>query len=138
MANQVPKDVATRLEREQVIWLTTTKADGTPLPNPVWFLWNGTEFLVFAMANSVKMRNMTRNPRVSLNLNSDSDGDDVAIFQVEAQTQGVSLTDAERTAYLSKYEEGLKHIGMTPEALMKAFRPVRLTLTKFRTVEAVG
>lgn len=138
MSSQVPKDVAARLDREQVIWLTTTKADGTPLPNPVWFLWNGTEFLVFAMAKSVKMRNMTRNPRVSLNLNSDSHGGDVAIFQVEAQTEGASLTDAERTAYLSKYEEGLKEIGLTPEDLMKTFRPVRLTLTKYRTVETVG
>lgn len=138
MSNQVPNEVAARLDREQVIWLTTTKEDGTPLPNPVWFLWDGTQFLVFTMPGSVKMRNMTRNPRVSLNLNSDSGGGDVAIFQVKAQVDDASLTDAERTAYLSKYEEGLKEIGLTPEALMKTFRPVRLSVTKFRTVETIG
>lgn len=33
--------VRARLRDEQVIWFTTVGADGTPQPNPVWFIWQG-------------------------------------------------------------------------------------------------
>ncbi len=38
--------VAQRLREEHLIWLTTVGADGTPQPNPVWFLWDGASVLV--------------------------------------------------------------------------------------------
>src|SRR4029453_7250355 len=43
--------VAKRLEEEGIVWLTTTSADGTPQPNPVWFLWNGDNVLIFSEPN---------------------------------------------------------------------------------------
>jgi len=138
VAIEITPQIEDRLAREQVIWLTTTKADGTPLPNPVWFFWDGKQFLIFTELGSVKMRNMARNPSVALNLNTDFDGDDVAIFQAVAEVNGTPLTDSERNAYLSKYEEGIKSIGLTPEILMGAYRLVRVTPVKFRTVAAVG
>ena len=137
MSIEITTEVAERLAREQVIWLTTTKVDGTPLPNPVWFHWDGNHFLIFAEPRSVKVRNMTRNPRVALNLNSDFDGDEVAIFQGIAELDGAPLTEAERSAYLAKYDEGMKGIGITPETLMTAYRHVRVRPVKHRTVEAV-
>jgi hypothetical protein len=45
---------------------------------------------------------------VVLNLNSDADGGDVAIFQAEADMNGASSSEAKLSAYLSKYEEGAK------------------------------
>jgi hypothetical protein len=51
MAIEIPSQVTERLAKEQIIWLTTT-ADGTPLPNPVWFLWDGKQFLVFTEPGS--------------------------------------------------------------------------------------
>ena len=39
--------VQRRLRDEQVIWLTTVGADGTPQPNPVWFLVDGTTVVVY-------------------------------------------------------------------------------------------
>src|SRR3954451_7916261 len=44
--------VAQRLREEVVIWLTTTGADGTPQPAPVWFLWEGETFLIYTLANA--------------------------------------------------------------------------------------
>jgi hypothetical protein len=32
--------VRQRLREEQVIWFSTAGGDGTPQPNPVWFLWD--------------------------------------------------------------------------------------------------
>jgi PPOX class probable F420-dependent enzyme len=138
MSIEIEPHVAERLKREQILWLTTTKPDGTPLPNPVWFYWDGEQFLIFTEPGSVKMRNMARNPRVSLNLNTDFDGDEVAIFQAMADVDGAPLRDEERDAYLTKYEEGIQSIGMTPEALMKMYRPVRVKPLRFRTVAALG
>ena len=84
MTAEVPTHVNERLTTETVIWLTTSKADGMPLPNPVWFLWRGGEFLVLTIPGSVKLKNMSLNPLASLNLNSTSvDGSDVAVFHVE-------------------------------------------------------
>jgi hypothetical protein len=37
---------AHRLRDEKVIWLTTVGRDGTPQPNPVWFLWDGADELL--------------------------------------------------------------------------------------------
>lgn len=136
MTIEITPQVESRLASEQIIWLTTTKADGTPLPNPVWFLWHGGQFLVFTEPGSVKMKNMSRNPRVSLNLNSDFDATDVVIFQAEADANSEQASEAELAAYLSKYEEGLKQIGMSIDTLKAAYNLVRLTPVKFRTVVA--
>ena len=40
--------VARRLRDELIVWLTTVGADGTPHPNPVWFLWDGGDSLLVA------------------------------------------------------------------------------------------
>jgi|SRR5262245_19472708 len=133
MAIELPSQVTERLAKERVIWLTTTKVDGTPLPNPVWFLWNGSQFLVFTEPGSLKIKNMTRNPRVALNLNSDFDGGDVAIFQAEAEVSGASVSESELGGYLSKYQEGLASIGLTPDILTTSYRLVRLNPIKYRT-----
>ena len=133
MMTEIPMKVTERLAREQIIWLTTTRADGTPLPNPVWFLWNGRQFLVFTEPGSVKMKNMARNPRVALNLNSDFDGGEVAIFQAEADLSEVPIIESDFKDYLEKYQEGLASINITAEILISNYRLVRLTPIKFRT-----
>lgn len=130
---EVSSQVAERLAKEQIIWLTTTRADGMPLPNPVWFLWNGRQFLVFTEPGSVKIKNMARNPRVALNFNSDFDGGEAAIFQAEADLSDVPVSESDLKDYLLKYQEGLASINITPEILTSDYRLVRLTPIKFRT-----
>ena len=135
MSMEFSDDVAIRLGGEQLIWLTTTKADGTPLPNPVWFLWNSGEFLVLTVPESVKWKNMRRNPSVAFNFNSISvDGSDVAIFQARANLDCVPMSDAEFQAYLTKYERGMERLGLTPDILKSGYQPVRFKLLKYRTV----
>jgi PPOX class probable F420-dependent enzyme len=131
---EVPPQILERLAKEQVIWLTTAKADGTPLPNPVWFLWNGEQFLIFTEADSVKMKNMTRNARVALNLNSDSDGGNIAIFQAEAEIKPAPINEEELNAYVSKYSEGMQRIGLSTGVLIADYHLIRIVPTKFRTV----
>ncbi len=47
--------VAARLRDERIIWLTTTGADGTPQPNPVWFLWDGASFLIYSLPDAARL-----------------------------------------------------------------------------------
>src|SRR6266508_6231239 len=104
--------VARRLRDEEIIWLTTTGADGAPHPNPVWFLWTGETVLIFSEPNKPKLRNIARNPRVALNFNTDDHGGSVAVISGTAALNPSSPTDAERDAFLSKYAEGIKSVGL--------------------------
>jgi PPOX class probable F420-dependent enzyme len=133
LAIEIPGVVVDRLEKEQIIWLTTTKTDGMPLPNPVWFYWTGAQFLVFTENKSIKWRNMAGNPRVALNLNSDSDGGDVAIFQGEAGLSGPPPSKEELESYARKYQEGMSSLGLTAESLKSDYGLVRITPIKYRT-----
>jgi PPOX class probable F420-dependent enzyme len=131
---EITHELEQRLTKEQVIWMTTARADGMPLPNPVWFLWNGNEFIVFTEPTSVKMKNLRRNPRVALNLNSDFGGGEIAIFQAEANLNGAAPSDEEMQAYLRKYEAGMQSLGLTIAQLKAGYQALRLMPIKFRTV----
>ncbi|MEJ7654272.1 MAG: pyridoxamine 5'-phosphate oxidase family protein [Chloroflexia bacterium] len=69
--------MATRLQEEEIIWLTTVRADGRPQSVPVWALWDGETFLIYSKPDQPKTRNIAANPRVSLNLNSNARGGDI-------------------------------------------------------------
>src|SRR5229473_2991742 len=43
------KHALSRLKKELVIWLETTGRDRRPQAVPVWFLWDGKSFLIYAV-----------------------------------------------------------------------------------------
>jgi PPOX class probable F420-dependent enzyme len=51
-----------RLHEEEVAWLTTVRQDGQPQSVPVWFLWEGEEFLIYSQPGRQKLRNIAKNP----------------------------------------------------------------------------
>jgi len=71
------KRAETRLKEEKVAWMTTVRSDGQPQTVPVWLLWDDEEILIYSQPNRQKLRNITRNPRVGLDLNSNEQGNDV-------------------------------------------------------------
>jgi PPOX class probable F420-dependent enzyme len=110
-----------RLKGETVIWLTTVRADGTPQPSPVWFLWDGAEFLIYSQPRKPKLRNIRKNTRVSLNLNSDESGGKVAAFAGVARIDRRAPSAKDLPDYAKKYARGIKSIGMTPESFSKSY-----------------
>lgn len=65
-----------RLEQARNYWLCTTRADGRPHAAPVWALWR---LLWFSTdPSSQKVRNVAREPRAVVHLES---GDDVVIVE---------------------------------------------------------
>jgi PPOX class probable F420-dependent enzyme len=66
-----------RLEREQILWLTTVNPAGQPQASPVWFLWVDDEMLLYSRADTPRPSNVRANPRVAATLDGDGDGGDV-------------------------------------------------------------
>jgi PPOX class probable F420-dependent enzyme len=133
LSSDFGRKVADRLQSESVIWLTTTSADGTPQPNPVWFLFHDGAFLVFSHPNQAKVNNIARNPRVSLNLNSTPQGDEVAVITGSAVSDPTGPTETEWAAYTAKYDAGIASVGLTPESMLATYSNlIRITPEKLR------
>jgi PPOX class probable F420-dependent enzyme len=124
-----------RLRDEQLIWFTTTSADGSPQPNPVWFLWEeDTEtVLIYNATNAKRLEHVAVRPRVALNFETDENGDDVMIFLGVAEQALDAPANSEHDAYLDKYREGIATIGSNLEKFAKDYSvPLRIRLTKVR------
>lgn len=125
--------VARRLRDEQVVWLTTVRDDGTPEPNPVWFLWEDDEVLIYNRTEARRLRNVEASPRVSLNFDGNGKGGDIVVLTGEARLDPDAPPADQHAAYAEKYAEGIKRIGMTPEQFGQAFRTaIRVRPTRLR------
>lgn len=110
-----------RLRDEQIIWLTTIGADATPQPRPVWFHWDGETALIFSQVDAAKVHHIRRNPHVAVNFNTDTEGDDVGVFIGQASLLDKPVDPQRLEAYIRKYEEGIRGLGMTPEQMLAEY-----------------
>ncbi len=62
--------VAARLAAASRYWLDTTNRDGSPHPSPVWGVVHAGDFYWFTSRSTRKARNLDRDPRVSVHLES--------------------------------------------------------------------
>jgi PPOX class probable F420-dependent enzyme len=105
--------VRRRLRDERVVWLTTVSADGTPQPNPVWFLWQAKSpdhVLVYSRADSRKLTHVRQRSRVSLNFDSDGDDGDIVVLTGDAHIAADMPPAPENPAYLRKYADDADEI----------------------------
>jgi PPOX class probable F420-dependent enzyme len=93
--------------------LTTIDPKNTPQPRPVWFHWDGRTMLVLSQPKTAKLRHIARNRNVSLNFNTDEDGDDVTVLTGSAKVLRNAPPPARLKSYLRKYKQGISDIGMT-------------------------
>lgn len=110
-----------RLHEEQIIWLTTVDSRATPQPRPVWFHWDGENVLILSQPDAAKVRHIKHNPRVALNFNTDAAGGDVSVLIGQARILQEPLDPDLLAAYLAKYDQGIKDLGMTPEAMYSEY-----------------
>src|SRR5262245_2282280 len=132
-STELGERIRRRLSEEFVVWLTTVGSDGTPQPNPVWFLWDGDTILVYSMNNAARERNIERNPRVSLNLNSTRGGGHVVVSTGEARISPEEPSADNNPAYVEKYNDMIAGSFGTPEQFASEYSvPIRITPTKVR------
>src|SRR5579884_432403 len=73
--------VGRRLREEVAAWFTTVGRDGTPQPNPIWFLWAGGEdILIYNRPSAARLKHLERRPRASFNFDGNGRGGDIVVL----------------------------------------------------------
>jgi PPOX class probable F420-dependent enzyme len=54
----MPTEAQRRITQDNVAWLTTITDRGAPAPNPVWFVPDGDDLVVFSNPQARKVRNI--------------------------------------------------------------------------------
>ncbi|RAY16142.1 TIGR03667 family PPOX class F420-dependent oxidoreductase [Actinomadura craniellae] len=119
--------VRRRLAEERVVWLTAVADDGTPQPNPVWFVWDGDAFLIYTSPDSRRMRHLLRRPRVSLHFNGDEVGHDIVVFGGVAEQVPEPRPAVEVPEYHAKYREAIDRVFGGPGEFTRT-HPVALRI----------
>jgi pyridoxine/pyridoxamine 5'-phosphate oxidase len=88
-----------RLAASRNYWIVTVRPDGRPHSAPVWGLWVDGAAVFSTSAESRKGRNLARDRRVVVHLES---GDDVVILEGEVET--IALDEHMADLYEAKYE----------------------------------
>jgi PPOX class probable F420-dependent enzyme len=123
-----------RLRTEQILWLTTVRADGQPQASPVWFVWDGETFLIFSQPDAQKLRNLAANPRVAVHVDTDEAGEDVVTIDGTAAVDPDVPSSDQLEEYQVKYREGIQAIGTTPAELARDYSvAIRIRPNRVRT-----
>lgn len=101
------------LAQKEVVVLATLKADGAPLAMPMWFLHDPTQLTMISVADTRKVENLRRDPRVCVVAESVSASG--AICGVTVQGRAEFLDEGgERRALaarlLAKYDPRLERL----------------------------
>ncbi len=125
--------VVGHLSDELIVWMTTVSGSGSPLPSPVWFLWDGGDCVVVYSLPGARVRNIETNPRVALNFAGNGKGGDIVVLAGRASVDR-ELPSADAAGdYLAKYAGQIARIGMTPVSFAAKYSiPVRIRLTGVR------
>ncbi len=123
-----------RLREDGIGWLVTVSRDGTPQPNPVWFVWDGASVLIYSAPDQAKLRNIESNPNVALHLDSRSGGDDIVIVTARADVDRSAPPVHENPPYVTKYRQEMLRLGLgSPEEMAETYSvPIRLIPRKVR------
>jgi PPOX class probable F420-dependent enzyme len=127
------KHVTSRLQKEIIVWLATSGAEGRPHAVPVWFLWDGKSFLIYSLPGQ-KVNDIEANPLVTLHMNAGADGEDVVRFDGDAKRLRRQPPAHKVPAYVRKYARLIKGYEWTPESFARQYHvAIRVTPTRLRT-----
>ena len=68
MAKLSEDELVRFLDEAQVAHLVTLRLNGKPHVAPVWYVWDGSRAVVMAGQDAIKVKNIRRNPAVSLSI----------------------------------------------------------------------
>jgi PPOX class probable F420-dependent enzyme len=126
------KRVQRRLEKEIIIWLATSGAEGRPHAVPVWFWWDGKSFLIYSLPGQ-KVRDIEANPKVALHLNTTPEGGQVVRIEGTAARLGRYPLAHKVPDYIRKYAPLIKSYHWTSESFSNDYNvALRIRPTRFR------
>jgi len=123
--------VRRRLREAPIAWLTTVGADGTPQPNPIWFIQEGASLLVYNRPDANRLAHIRRRPRVSFNFDSNGQGGDIVVLTgTAALAEGMPLPH-ELPEYVQKYSQRMQRVSNSLEEFSRQY-PVALRISELR------
>jgi PPOX class probable F420-dependent enzyme len=128
------KRVRERLAEEIVLWLTTVGADGTPQPNPVWFLWEGEDtILIYNRADANRLTHVRTRPRVSLNFDGNGRGGEIVVLTGDAEVLEDFPLAHEHQPYMQKYAADIRRVSGDAEVFARRYPvAIRIRITRVR------
>jgi PPOX class probable F420-dependent enzyme len=124
-----------KLGHEIALWLTTVSPDGQPQSTPIWFHWDGSTILLYSKPDAPKLRNIGANPKVSLHLVGDPEGEDVIAIEGVAALDPAAPPSDDLPPYAEKYRSAIDGFGWTPASMATDYSvAVRVTPTRFRVL----
>ena len=113
--------VARHLREETVVWLTTVTPSGAPLPRPVGFLWDGGKNVSVYSQRSARIRNIARNPKVTLNFAATRTAPTSSCCRAPPKLDESGPSAAENVAWVAKYATEWERAGMTADSFAQRF-----------------
>jgi PPOX class probable F420-dependent enzyme len=126
------------LESERVVVVSSNGVRGWPHSMPMWFVVRDGEIWVWTYAKSQKVRNLERDPRATLLVETGTEYSELRGVQIEAEAELVR--DPERVAEFGaeltvRYAEGIQSVEGEAAAALRAqaakrvairFEPIRV------------
>ncbi|CDQ46317.1 TIGR03667 family PPOX class F420-dependent oxidoreductase [Mycolicibacterium neoaurum] len=114
MTADLTPEILDRLKSDDFAWLTTVAKSAQPVPKLVWFLFDGTDIVVYTEPGAAKVRHIGNHPQVSLNLDSDGNGGGIIVIGGPARIDAEGTDPREDAPYWAKYQAMSDQIGLTP------------------------
>jgi PPOX class probable F420-dependent enzyme len=121
------------LATKDVVLLATVQAAGAPLATPMWFLHGPDALTMISIADSHKVRNLRRDPRVCVVAESGSRGPDIRGVTVQGRVEFLPESGERRglaERFLEKYHPHLQGLwggrSMPPDRVMFRIVPQRV------------
>jgi len=120
-----------RLTTERMGWLTSLTPDGQPQSLPIWFIWTDGEVFLYSRKTAKRNANIAADPRVSFNLDTRKDGDDVVAMEGTARFDPDGPLCSQYPQYLAKYRDKLEEYGWEADHMDREY-PVIIRVTPNR------
>ncbi|HSL75977.1 MAG TPA: pyridoxamine 5'-phosphate oxidase family protein [Candidatus Limnocylindrales bacterium] len=101
------------LEHSDVVWLGSVRSDGRPHLVPVWFVWDGSSFVVFSKPHAQKVANIRADPRVTVAIGQPDERFDVELVEGIGQLEPARADVAASDAFAAKYRRLAATAGVT-------------------------
>jgi PPOX class probable F420-dependent enzyme len=131
-----PQEQRELLEEQRVVIVSTIGPRGWPHSMPLWYVARGEEIWVWTYAKSQKVRNLERDPRATLLIETGHEYGELRGIQIEAEAEihrepDVVLGFAKELTI--RYAEGISEVTGDAEAGLRAQAPKRVAI-RFRPV----
>jgi PPOX class probable F420-dependent enzyme len=136
MAFELTEQVEKHLVNDHIVWLTTVTPTGRPAPRPVWFMWDGTAFIIYSLPGGAKLKHIAANDQVSLHFNCTPDGGDVVVLSGRAEVLQGASPPSEVPGLLDKYLDQIQAMGYTKEWYDSYNTAIRATPERAWTIPA--